>query len=764
MISTITYCRQTCLFLCGLLLLSSQLFAADRVLDVTRVDREAVSLTEYFAVLEDAGASLALADVTQPEFAERFKTGQAPAQALGFSYTRSAIWLRLHLKNRSDHPVERMLEITYALLAKVDFYQPSGQGYRHVEAGYTRPLSEQTHPSRFIAVPILLPPGADQQLYLRVQTPNSLNIPARLWSIEAFHSYQPGDYALQALYFGIVLAIAFYNLMLYLALRDVSYLLYVMFAACVSLALATFSGMGSEFVWGVTPVWTKMGVNVPAALASIFMLLFTRRMLNTRQILPRVDQLIKLFIGTNAASFFLLMLWFSEFSRFFVSMNLVTSLLILGTGILAATKRQRNAYYFVAAFSVLFLANALTHLRNLGILPTNVFTVDGLQIGSTLEMLLLSLVLADRFNMLRREKTDAQGLALQVQSEMVEKLKASERSLETRVAERTTQLELLNSQLAVISTTDALTGIANRRHFDTVLASEWSRAVRLGQSLALGLIDLDWFKKYNDHYGHQAGDECLRQVARVLRENLGRTGDLVARYGGEEFVFIAPVTDGENALRLAQDICQTLQALALPHELSDFGCVTLSIGVAALIPERGETADLLVKMADEALYRAKAQGRNRAVCDMTYASGADINRRQHSFVPLVWKDAFVCGNHLIDGQHKVLVQIANELFTAMISERSDADVALIVANLLAEATQHFHDEEAILRQLRFDKLDQHAAEHAQLLAQAQRLVGEFGTKKLTLGSLFQFLAHDVIIRHILGSDREYFALLANPPG
>ncbi len=607
------YLRNIWIFLCGLLLLNSHLMADDKVLDVTQIDRQPISLTEYFAVLEDTGAALSLSDVTQPEFHGHFKTGQAPSQALGFSYTSSAIWLRLRLKNPSDQPVEHMLEIAYALLAKVDFYQPTGQGYRHVEAGYTRSRSEQAHPSRFIALPILLPAGADQQLYLRVQTPNSLNIPARLWPVEAFHSYQPSDYAVQALYFGIVLAIGFYNLMLYFALRDISFLLYVAFASCVALALATFTGMGAEFIWGTAPFWTKIGVNVPAAAASVAMLFFTRRMLSTAQMVPRIDLWIKVFIAANASSFFLLMLWFWEFNRFFVAMNLVTSLLIFGTGIACARKRQRSAYFFVAAFSVLFLANALTHLRNLGILPTNVYTSDGMQIGSALEMLLLSLALADRFHMMRRDKINAQTLALRVQGEMVEKLKASEQLLETRVADRTVQLQRLNDQLEVISTTDALTGIANRRHFDTTLASEWSRAERLGQALALGMIDVDWFKRYNDHYGHQAGDECLRQVAKILTEKIGRSGDLVARYGGEEFVFIAPATNGENALHMAQSICRAMQELALPHERSDFGYVTLSIGVAVLTPQHQQTPDMLIKIADKMLYQAKAQGRNRAV-------------------------------------------------------------------------------------------------------------------------------------------------------
>lgn len=607
--------RQLCLLLGGLLVLGAQVFAQDKTLDVTQIGRDAVSLTEYFAVLEDPEANLTLADVLQPGVAQRFTSGQKPGHALGFSYTRSAIWLRLHLKNPSPQPVERIFEITYALLAKVDVYQPQGSGHAHIEAGYTRALSEQARPSRYIALPLVLPAGADQQIYVRVQSPNSLNIPARLWTPQAYDVYHPADYALQALYFGIVLAIGFYNLMLFFALRDFSFLLYVVFVASMAVALATFTGMGREFVWGTAPTWTTIGVNVPAALSSVAMLMFTRRLLTTAQLVPRLDTWIQWFIAANAASFFVLMVWFTTFNPLFVVMNVVTSLLILGTGVACARKRQRSAYFFVAAFSVLFLANVLSHMRNLGILPTNVFTSDGIQIGSALEMLLLSLVLADRFNTMRREKLDAQTLALQVQGDMLEKLKASEQMLEARVAERTAQLQSLNQQLEIISTTDALTGIANRRHFDTVLASEWNRAARQGQTLSLGLIDLDRFKDYNDHYGHQAGDECLRQVAKVLTEKIARTGDLVARYGGEEFVFIAPATDAQSAHRLAVSICQTLQALALPHALSEFGCVTLSIGVATHTPQRDETPDMLLRMADARLYRAKAEGRNRVVSD-----------------------------------------------------------------------------------------------------------------------------------------------------
>lgn len=185
--------------------------------------------------------------------------------------------------------------------------------------------------------------------------------------------------------------------------------------------------------------------------------------------------------------------------------------------------------------------------------------------------------------------------------------------LEERVLERTQDLNEANQKLAALSNTDALTGIANRRQFDDVLASEWRRAARLGQSLAVGMIDIDWFKRYNDRYGHQAGDECLRGAANVFASCVHRPGDLVARYGGEEFVFIAPATDGDAALRIARQICEAIQALALPHELSSFGCVTASIGVAAMVPREEIAANVLVKAADRAMYRAKERGRNQAV-------------------------------------------------------------------------------------------------------------------------------------------------------
>jgi diguanylate cyclase (GGDEF)-like protein len=160
---------------------------------------------------------------------------------------------------------------------------------------------------------------------------------------------------------------------------------------------------------------------------------------------------------------------------------------------------------------------------------------------------------------------------------------------------------------------DALTGIANRRRFDDSLTTEWRRALREGSKLSLLLIDADHFKRYNDTYGHVRGDSCLKQIAEAALDVVLRPGDLVARYGGEEFAVVLPGTDEIGAKAVAEDICQAVRNRRLPHEGNAPGIVTVSIGCATIIPQRGKTSQDLIESADQALYRAKGRGRNRVV-------------------------------------------------------------------------------------------------------------------------------------------------------
>ncbi|NRR30174.1 diguanylate cyclase [Oxalobacteraceae bacterium] len=185
------------------------------------------------------------------------------------------------------------------------------------------------------------------------------------------------------------------------------------------------------------------------------------------------------------------------------------------------------------------------------------------------------------------------------------------RKLEALVKVRTEELVRSNQKLKALSATDGLTGLANRRSFDEALAREWARAQRHATPLAVAMIDVDFFKLYNDHYGHQAGDDCLRRLAAVLSASVQRATDLAARYGGEEFVFIAPATTLDDALIIAEHIRSALAALMQEHAKSPLGQVTISIGVAAMVPDAREQASALLLAADQALYRAKSAGRNR---------------------------------------------------------------------------------------------------------------------------------------------------------
>jgi len=189
---------------------------------------------------------------------------------------------------------------------------------------------------------------------------------------------------------------------------------------------------------------------------------------------------------------------------------------------------------------------------------------------------------------------------------------ADQLSIAIQQSELYLQLQEANKKLQQLAATDGLTQVANRRYFDETLHDEWQRLTREKLPLALILIDIDWFKPYNDHYGHQAGDDCLRQVARAIAQVLKRPADLLARYGGEEFVILLPNTDTSGAVEVAERIQQTISNLAILHPLSTISpYVTTSLGITSMIPTADISPESLISQADQALYLAKNQGRDR---------------------------------------------------------------------------------------------------------------------------------------------------------
>ncbi len=208
---------------------------------------------------------------------------------------------------------------------------------------------------------------------------------------------------------------------------------------------------------------------------------------------------------------------------------------------------------------------------------------------------------------------------LQQIEEKVQDLTASLHQIESQLTKEINQhrqaqiaFQKVKQELQLLATIDSLTQIPNRRCFDQYLNQEWIRLTREKVSLSLLLCDVDFFKGYNDVYGHQAGDKCLQMVAQTFKQVAQRPADLVARYGGDEFTVILPNTDLNGAIKIAEKLLTEVAKLQLPHPSSDISqIVTISIGIASQIPTREQSPEAFVSKADRALYQAKAEGKNR---------------------------------------------------------------------------------------------------------------------------------------------------------
>ena len=430
------------LFFIGLQLFSQSIWAIDKPLDISHFNEEPISLTNHFAVFEDFSTNLTLTDIQTPEIASRFETNPTPTEAFNYGITHSAYWFRLTLHNSEDFPVERMIEISDARLSSVIFYQLNKENvYQPSITGMNLPFSTRSYKNRYFIFPITLPAHASQTYYFRIASIYSLIIPAKLWSPDNFHTHERNDYLVQTWYFGIVTAMTLFNLLLFIMLQDVIYLLYVTYVTFFSFYVAAMNGLGREFLWTDSPLNPDISSSEFFYIAIITLLLFIRLMLNTQKNIPLGDRLIKIFIAVYLLQFIVCPIQFQLAINSKINyLHLTLAFFTLAIGVLCVIKRQRSAYFFLIAFFMFFLGGLLMSLRTLNVLPTNVFTVNGFQFGSAWEMLLLAFALADRFNVIRKEKE-------KMQAELVENLQASEQILETRVNERTAELQMLNREL-----------------------------------------------------------------------------------------------------------------------------------------------------------------------------------------------------------------------------------------------------------------------------------------------------------------------------
>ncbi|CAM0555605.1 hypothetical protein EHLJMEHL_00763 [Vreelandella titanicae] len=515
------------------------------------------------------------------------------AQDLNFGYTRGDVWLRTQVRNDSSEPQRWIVEFEYPFLDYVTLYTLRQQLRDVQQSGSAVPVEQRALAHRQAVFPLELAAFETVTLYTHVAASGSKMLNYNLLTPEVFYTQNDRHNFWLATYFGMLLAMGLYNLLLFFGLKERIFLHYSLFVAGFGLAILAFNGIGTLMFWSFLGENTSRLVALGFTFASTMATLFAQSFLNTETYCPRWHQVLNTFRSYCwLAVIASLLLPIPAALHLMDVTGFMAALLLLICGSYCSLRRIPSARLFVFAWSLFLLGTGVFALRNLSILPANFITLHGVQIGSALEMLLLSFALASRFNKLKRQKERAQAA-------MLAALKKQEAMLEQKVTARTKALEHL-------ANCDMLTGLLNRHGLARCAAEALERNRQNGHRLALLMLDLDRFKPINDCYGHEAGDFVLQQIAKRIA-HMARTGDHCARFGGDEFIIIMENIEPHDTLENIQ--ARIDEAIRSPIKLpcGERVSVSVSIGVSTCQGTEGATLESLLREADSHMYAVKSR-------------------------------------------------------------------------------------------------------------------------------------------------------------
>jgi diguanylate cyclase (GGDEF)-like protein len=562
-----------------------------------------LSLSPHITHLTDPDGRADASAMFQAASQGRFKP--LPEGNPTFGFAKEAFWFHTRLFNNGNSEERWLLVLQYALLDNVDVYMryPDGR-VDHLASGDMVPFSARAIRYRHPNFWLNLPQRTEVELLVRVQSKSSIQVPLRIYTFGAFAEMERDAQIGIGLYDGILLALFFYNLVLWLSLRDSSHFWYMCHLTGFGLVLFCLNGLAFEYLWPTSPWLANHAIPLSMCLSQMTMHQFARLFLELKERWPLGDRLSLVFIA-----FYAVMGVASFWADYTFTVQAVTYsvfpgvLAVVYMAFRAIRQGYRPARLFLAAWTALLLGTAMYASVSLGLLEKTFFTEYGIQIGSAMEMILLSFALAYRYASLRSENEN-------VVREANEQL---ERNVSRRTAELSAALEQLaeaNSRLRESNRRDVLTGMFNRRHFREVFEQMLHHAAETRQPISLLLIDLDHFKRVNDEHGHLAGDECLRALARSLSDCLAQEVAVCARFGGEEFVVVLPGVSALRVVDIAERVRRHISSLPVRYSGKEI-VMTASIGVYTVPPGSSATADEVLHQADDALYAAKNAGRNR---------------------------------------------------------------------------------------------------------------------------------------------------------
>jgi two-component system, sensor histidine kinase LadS len=505
-------------------------------------------------LLEDRTGALDVAAVSKMGFVG----GSAARANVGF--TASAWWARLTLRNPSAAPRLVYLRQGYPLIDSLELFAPLADGqWRMTATGDRRPFGTRPVAHRDFLFPLELPPDSQQTFYLRFASQGPIDIDLSLLDANQLTAKVGQEQTAYGIYFGCVLMLLVWSGLVFVAVRDGAFLAYFTYVATFGLYMAVNTGLAFQYLWPESPQWANACLLILLNVSLITALQFSITILRARDYTPRLEKVARVLQLLALAGVALNpVLPYSVLVRPVTFLILISVIFMIAFGIVSLLAGSRPAKLYVVAWTAFLTGSIVFLLKNFGVLPHTFMTQHSWQVGSLLEMILLSMTLSSRMNELKHQ-----------------------------------------------SRTDALTLLGNRRLFDDKLPEEFAAARDNQSPLSLLVLDIDHFKSFNDRHGHAQGDEAVKVVGAALRR-YARKPVLACRYGGDEFCVILPGADAQAAAIIAERLRTTVQASRHDHQ-----AITISVGYASLTSDEFVTHDKLFQAADQALYLAKAAGRNR---------------------------------------------------------------------------------------------------------------------------------------------------------
>lgn len=593
-----------CLAGCG----ATPLYAGSQPVAHLDAQTRVLDLRPYLSLWLDRYGS-ATVDEAEARLGQFRRAPGSESMDLNLGYHHGAAWLRVNLAAAPDAPRNWLLEVGNPTLDQVSIFLPDGKG-NMVAQGADDHAAGRPYFHRYPVFPVQIPAGGQQILLLRVTSDNSMTIPVKLWQLQALDEHDHGAYAVLGLYYGLLLALLAYNLLVYQSRREPINLIFAWLGVSLGIGMLGLNGLGKLWLWPSLTLGDHYAFPLGMAFFGLSGALFNRAFLRTRDRSPVLDFLLLAMAFIFAA--LILTGGFIHYHWLLLAVSiagLVGSLLAIVSGLAFYIAGQREARYLVLAWTLLLVGLATSVARDMAWLPSYGYTLYALQVGSALFMLLAAYALTDRASLLGQEDLATNASKLAAKEVTLAALRVKEAQLEKRVEERTRELAFVNEGLREnlarqlrLATRDPLTGLANRMLLDDRLDQALERARRTQGQVGVALIDLNDFKPINDNYGHDAGDRLLIEVADRLSKSM-RASDTVARYGGDEFVVVMERVHGRDDVRRLISAVDTALAVPIREDSLEL-TVSASIGVS-MYPDDGDQANMLLRKADEAMYAEK---------------------------------------------------------------------------------------------------------------------------------------------------------------